>query len=57
MTKNQYLTGLTLYFIGYVLFELPCNIILKVRTSWTHRNIASLLTCPSERLPNFGSPR
>jgi hypothetical protein len=36
MTGNQYLTGLTLYFIGYVLFELPCNIILKVRTSWTH---------------------
>jgi hypothetical protein len=32
MTSNQYLTGLTLYFIGYVLFELPCNIVLK-RTS------------------------
>ncbi|PSR82838.1 major facilitator superfamily domain-containing protein [Coniella lustricola] len=29
MTGNQYLTGLTLYFIGYVLFEIPCNIILK----------------------------
>lgn len=23
---NQYLTGLTLYFIGYVLFEIPCNV-------------------------------
>lgn len=32
MTGNQYLTGLTLYFIGYVLFEVPCNIVLK-RTS------------------------
>ncbi|PGH10725.1 hypothetical protein AJ79_05316 [Helicocarpus griseus UAMH5409] len=32
MTGNEYLTGLTLYFIGYVLFEIPCNIILK-RTS------------------------
>ncbi|KAG9252848.1 major facilitator superfamily domain-containing protein [Emericellopsis atlantica] len=32
MTGNQYLTGLTLYFIGYVLFEIPCNVILK-RTS------------------------
>lgn len=32
MTGDQYLTGLTLYFIGYVLFEVPCNIILK-RTS------------------------
>ncbi|ORY70451.1 major facilitator superfamily domain-containing protein [Pseudomassariella vexata] len=32
MTGNQYLTGLKLYFIGYVLFEIPCNIILK-RTS------------------------
>lgn len=32
MTGNEYLTGLTLYFLGYVLFELPCNIILK-RTS------------------------
>jgi MFS family permease len=29
MTGNQYLTGLTLYFIGYVIFEVPCNIILK----------------------------
>ncbi|KAF2869460.1 MFS transporter [Massariosphaeria phaeospora] len=32
MTGNQYLTGLTLYFIGYVLFEIPCNIILKRTT-------------------------
>ncbi|KAB8346102.1 hypothetical protein FH972_023150 [Carpinus fangiana] len=32
MTPNQYLTGLTLYFIGYVLFEIPCNIILKKTT-------------------------
>ena len=32
MTGNQYLTSLTLFFIGYVLFEIPCNIILK-RTS------------------------
>jgi|TARA_R110002003_G_scaffold991_10_gene21915 hypothetical protein len=32
MTGNQYLTGLTLYFLGYVLFELPCNIILKRTT-------------------------
>jgi MFS family permease len=32
MTGNQYLTGLTLYFIGYVLFEVPCNIILKRTT-------------------------
>ncbi|KAK7958056.1 hypothetical protein PG996_010502 [Apiospora saccharicola] len=32
MTGNQYLTGLTLYFIAYVIFEVPCNIILK-RTS------------------------
>ncbi|KAL8715207.1 MAG: hypothetical protein Q9220_001165 [cf. Caloplaca sp. 1 TL-2023] len=27
---NEYLTGLTLYFIGYVLFEIPCNIVLKL---------------------------
>ena len=32
MTDNQYLTGLTLFFIGYVLFEIPCNIILKRTT-------------------------
>ncbi|KAH8427129.1 allantoate permease family MFS transporter [Aspergillus melleus] len=32
MTGNQYLTGLTLYFIGYVLFEIPCNIVLKKTT-------------------------
>ncbi|KAI9368417.1 major facilitator superfamily domain-containing protein [Aspergillus egyptiacus] len=32
MTGNEYLTGLTLYFIGYVVFEVPCNIILKRTT-------------------------
>ncbi|SPO00361.1 related to PUTATIVE TARTRATE TRANSPORTER [Cephalotrichum gorgonifer] len=32
MSGNQYLTGLTVYFIGYVLFEIPCNIILKKTT-------------------------
>ncbi|KAK7517798.1 major facilitator superfamily domain-containing protein [Phyllosticta citriasiana] len=32
MTGNQYLTSLTLYFVGYVLFEIPCNIILKRTT-------------------------
>ncbi|KEZ40028.1 Major facilitator superfamily transporter [Scedosporium apiospermum] len=32
MTGNEYLTGLTVYFIGYVLFEIPCNIILKKTT-------------------------
>jgi MFS family permease len=30
MTGDQYLTGLTLYFIGYVLFEVPANIVLKL---------------------------
>ncbi|KAI3319487.1 MFS general substrate transporter [Xylariaceae sp. AK1471] len=29
MTGDQYLIGLSLYFVGYVLFEVPCNIILK----------------------------
>ncbi|KAI0195502.1 major facilitator superfamily domain-containing protein [Astrocystis sublimbata] len=29
MTGDHYLNGLTLYFVGYVLFEIPCNIILK----------------------------
>lgn len=28
MTGNQYLTGLTLYFIGYVLFEVSCSILI-----------------------------
>ncbi|EAA31532.1 MFS general substrate transporter [Neurospora crassa] len=32
MTGNQYLTGLTLYFIGYAIFEIPCNIVLKRTT-------------------------
>jgi MFS family permease len=32
MTGNQYLMGLTLYFIAYVIFEIPCNIILKRTT-------------------------
>ncbi|KAF7514222.1 hypothetical protein GJ744_004547 [Endocarpon pusillum] len=30
MTGNEYLTGLTVYFIGYVLFEIPCNVVLKL---------------------------
>lgn len=34
MTGNEYLTGLTLFFVGYVLFEVPCNIVLKL---WTPR--------------------
>lgn len=32
MSGNEYLTGLTLYFVGYVIFEVPCNIILKRTT-------------------------
>ncbi|KAK1993379.1 major facilitator superfamily transporter [Colletotrichum falcatum] len=32
MAGDQYLTGLTLYFVGYVLFEIPCNIVLKRTT-------------------------
>ncbi|KAI8953084.1 major facilitator superfamily domain-containing protein [Xylaria longipes] len=32
MGGDQYLIGLSLYFVGYVLFEIPCNIVLK-RTS------------------------
>ncbi|KAF9647256.1 MFS general substrate transporter [Thelephora ganbajun] len=30
MTGNQYLTTLTIYFAGYVLFEVPFNILLKL---------------------------
>ncbi|EXJ93026.1 hypothetical protein A1O3_01582 [Capronia epimyces CBS 606.96] len=41
MTGDQYLTGLTLYFIGYVLFEVPCNIVLKL---WTPRAWLPTLT-------------
>ncbi|KAH6661021.1 major facilitator superfamily domain-containing protein [Truncatella angustata] len=29
MTPDQYLNGLTLYFVGYVIFEIPCNVVLK----------------------------
>lgn len=32
MTGDQYLTGLTLYFVGYVLFEVPANTVLKIGT-------------------------
>ncbi|KAI9744650.1 MAG: hypothetical protein M1818_002179 [Claussenomyces sp. TS43310] len=32
ISGGQYLTTLTVYFIGYVLFEIPCNIILKRTT-------------------------
>lgn len=32
MTGDEYLTSLTMFFIGYVIFEVPCNIVLKV---WT----------------------
>lgn len=29
---DQYLTGLTLYFVGYVVFEIPSNVVLKKTT-------------------------
>ncbi|KAI1332368.1 major facilitator superfamily domain-containing protein [Xylariaceae sp. FL0255] len=32
MTGAQYLNGLSLFFVGYVLFEIPCNVMLR-RTS------------------------
>lgn len=32
ITGNQYLLTLTMYFVGYVLFEIPCNLILKRTT-------------------------
>ncbi|KAH8646375.1 MFS nicotinic acid transporter-like protein [Tricladium varicosporioides] len=32
ITGNQYLLTLTIYFVGYVLFEIPCNIVLKRTT-------------------------
>jgi len=41
MTGDEYLTGLTLYFIGYVIFEIPCNIVLKL---WTPRAWLPTLT-------------
>ena len=41
MTGDQYLTGLTLYFIGYVLFEVPANMVLKI---WTPRAWLPTLT-------------
>jgi MFS family permease len=32
ITDAQYLTTLTIYFIGYVLFEIPANLVLKRTT-------------------------
>lgn len=32
MTGDQYLSGLTLYLVGYVLFEVPANTVLKLGT-------------------------
>ena len=29
---NEYLTALTAYFVGHVLFDIPCNIVLKLTT-------------------------
>lgn len=34
ITGNEYLFGLTIFFIGYVLFEVPAQIVLKL---WTPR--------------------
>lgn len=42
ISGESYNTGLTLYFVGYVLFELPCNIILKRTTpkvGWKTRSL------------------
>ncbi|RMZ91609.1 hypothetical protein DV736_g1163, partial [Chaetothyriales sp. CBS 134916] len=41
MTGDQYLNGLTLYFVGYVIFEVPCNIVMKL---WTPRMWLPTLT-------------
>jgi len=30
MTGNQFLAALTAYFVGYIVFEVPCNVILKL---------------------------
>lgn len=32
MTGEQFLTALTIYIVGFVLFEVPCNIMLKLTT-------------------------
>lgn len=32
MTGEQFLSALTIYIVGFVLFEVPCNIILKLTT-------------------------
>lgn len=34
MTGDEYLTGLTLFFVGYVIFEVPAQMVLKL---WTPR--------------------
>ncbi|KAK4981022.1 hypothetical protein LTR28_008746 [Elasticomyces elasticus] len=47
MTGNQYLTGLTIFFVGYILFEVFWNIILKrigPKLRWIFI-IEGLLTC------------
>lgn len=41
MSGDEYLTGLTLFFVGYVIFEVPANIVLKV---WTPRAWLPTLT-------------
>ncbi|KAI2468505.1 MFS general substrate transporter [Annulohypoxylon bovei var. microspora] len=60
MTGNQYLTGLTLYFVGYVLFEIPCNIALKRTTPgiWLPTltivwGVVATLTGIVQNLPGF----
>ena len=41
MSGDEFLTGLTLFFIGYVAFEVPCNIVMKL---WTPRMWLPTLT-------------
>lgn len=56
MTGNQYLTGLTLYFVGYVLFELPCNIILKVSQYMRYRVMNGISNTFQRTTPKFWLP-
>jgi hypothetical protein len=53
ITGNQYLTGLTLYFIGYVIFEVgsPC-----VRSAHMSNNIfrSLAISCSNDGLQNYG---
>lgn len=57
MTGNEYLTGLTLFFVGYVIFEVPAQMVLKLWTPqmWLPTIVIAWLVLPQTPQPRLSA--